>query len=85
MILGNTGKTVFFQSQIEDPEINGLYWRVTEGVESVERLSAKLRKKINERLEIPMGKGYPKTIWPKTIWINFGRTVEVFLTSQNKF
>ena len=65
-VLGNTGKTVFFQSQIEDAEINGLYLRVTEGVE---RLSAKLRKKINDRLE--SGKGYPKTIW-----INFGRTVE---------
>ena len=65
-VLGNTGKTVFFQSQIEDPEINGLYLRVTEGVE---RLSAKLRKKINDRLE--SGRGYPKTIW-----INFGRTVE---------
>ena len=65
-VIGNTGKTVFFQSQIEDPEINGLYLRVTEGVE---RLSAKLRKKINDRLEA--GKGYPKTIW-----VNFGRTVE---------
>ena len=65
-VLGNTGKTVFFQSQIEDAEINGLYLRVTEGVE---RLSAKLRKKINGRLEA--GKGYPKTIW-----INFGRTIE---------
>ncbi len=32
-------------------------------------MSAKLRKKINDRLE--SGKGYPKTIW-----INFGRTVE---------
>ena len=65
-VLGGTGKTVFFQSQIEDPEINGLYLRVSEGVE---RLSAKLRKKINERLK--NGKGYPRTIW-----INFGRTVE---------
>lgn len=46
-VLGNTGKTVFFQSQIEDPKINGLYLRVTEGVE---RLSAKLRKKISDRL-----------------------------------
>ena len=63
-VLGSTGKTVFFQSQIEDAEINGLYLRVTEGVE---RLSAKLRKKINGRLE--SGKGYPKTIW-----INFGNT-----------
>ena len=35
----------------------------------VERMSAKLRKKINDRLE--SGKGYLKTIW-----INFGRTVE---------
>ena len=43
-----------------------MYLRVTEGVE---RLSAKLRKKISDRLE--SGKGYPKTIW-----INFGRTVE---------
>lgn len=65
-VLGGTGKTVFFQSQIEDPEINGLYLRVTEGVE---RLSAKLRKKLANRLE--KGKGYPRTIW-----VNFGRTVE---------
>ena len=65
-VLGGTGKTVFFQSQIEDDEINGLYLRVSEGVE---RLSAKLRKKITDRLE--KGKGYPRTIW-----INFGRTVE---------
>lgn len=65
-VLGSTGKTVFFQSQIEDPKINGLYLRVTEGVE---RLSAKLRKKISDRLE--SGKGYPRTIW-----VNFGRTVE---------
>lgn len=65
-VLGNTGKTVFFQSQIEDPEINGMYLRVTEGVE---RLSAKLRKKINDRLKNERG-------YPRTIWINFGRTVE---------
>ena len=66
-VLGSTtGKTVFFQAQIENPEINGLYLRVSEGVE---RMSAKLRKKINDRLE--SGKGYPKTIW-----INFGQTAE---------
>ena len=65
-VLGGTGKTVFFQSQIESPEIDGLYLRVSEGVE---RLSAKLRKKINNRLE--SGKGYPRTIW-----VNFGRTVQ---------
>ena len=53
VVLGNIGKTVFFQSQIEDPEINSLYLRVTEGVE---RLSAKLRKKLANRLED--GKGY---------------------------
>ena len=52
--------------RFDDPEINGLYLRVSKGLE---RLSAKLRKKINDRLE--SGKGYPKTIW-----INFGRTVE---------
>lgn len=63
-VLGSTGKTVFFQSQIEEDEINGLYLRVNEGVE---RLSAKLRKKLTKRLE--NGKGYPRTIW-----INFGRT-----------
>ena len=57
-VLGGTGKTVFFQSQIESPEIDGIYLRVSEGVE---RLSAKLRKKINNRLE--SGKGYPRTIW----------------------
>ena len=51
-VLGGTGKTVFFQSQIENPEINGLYLRVSEGVE---RLSAKLRKKLTHRLE--NGKG----------------------------
>ena len=38
-VLGGTGKTVFFQSQIESPEINGLYLQVSEGVE---RLSAKI-------------------------------------------
>nr|ULD16035.1 hypothetical protein [Cylindrotheca closterium] len=65
-VLGSTGKNIFFQSQIENPEINGLYLRVTEGVE---RMSAKLRKKINDRLE--SGKGSPKTIW-----VNFGRPVE---------
>ena len=32
-------------------------------------MSAKLRKKISDRLE--SGRGYPKTIW-----VNFGRTVE---------
>lgn len=57
-VLGSTGKTVFFQSQIEDPEINCLYLRVTAGVE---RLSAKLRKKRNDRLK--SGKGYSRTIW----------------------
>ena len=60
-VLGNIGKTVFFQSQIEDAEISGLYLRVTEGVE---RLSAKLRKKINDQLEADQG-------YPKTIWVNF--------------
>lgn len=47
-VLGGAGKTVFFQSQIENPEIDGLYLRVSKGVE---RLSAKLRKKIDSRLE----------------------------------
>lgn len=65
-VLGGTGKTVFFQSQIENPEINGLYLRVSEGVE---RLSAKLRKKLTNRLR--NGEGYPKTIW-----VNFGRTID---------
>ena len=31
-VLGSTGKTMFFQSQIENPEINGLYLWVSEGV-----------------------------------------------------
>jgi len=52
-VFGGTGKTVFFQSQIEDAEINGLYLRVAEGVE---RLSAKLRKKLANRLK--NGKSY---------------------------
>lgn len=45
---------------------SGLYLRVNQGVE---RLSAKLRHKIKNRLD--NGEGYPKTIW-----INFGHTVE---------
>jgi len=65
-VIGGTGKTVFFQSQLEDNESNLLYLRVNEGVE---RLSAKLRKKLTHRLKD--GKGYPRTIW-----VNFGRTVE---------
>lgn len=65
-VLRVTGKTVFFQFQIEDAEINGLYLQVTEGVDC---WSAKSRKKITNRLK--NGKGYPKPIW-----INFGRTVE---------
>lgn len=63
-VIGGTGKTAFFQTIVNHDE--GLYLRVSEGVE---RLSAKLRKKITTRLE--EGSGYPKFIW-----INFGRTVE---------
>lgn len=65
-IIGGTGKTAFFQTIIDDIELKGLYLRVSEGVE---RLSAKLRRKIRTRLE--KGKSYPKFIW-----VNFGRTVE---------
>lgn len=65
-VIGGTGKTGFFQTIITDPELNGIYLRVSEGVE---RLSAKLRKKIKTRLD--ENKGYPRFIW-----INFGRTVE---------
>ena len=65
-VIGGTGKTAFFQTIIDDPELNGLYLRISEGVE---RLSAKLRRKIENRLN--EGKGYPSFVW-----INFGRTVE---------
>ena len=65
-VIGGTGKTAFFQTIVTDRELNGLYLRVSEGVE---RLSAKLRRKIRARLD--EGRGYPKFIW-----INFGRTVE---------
>lgn len=65
-IIGGTGKTAFFQTIIDDISLKGLYLRVSEGVE---RLSAKLRKKIKNRLETNQG-------YPKFIWINFGRTVE---------
>ena len=65
-IIGGTGKTAFFQTIIDDESLNGLYLRVSEGVE---RLSAKLRKKISNRLESNQG-------YPKFVWINFGRTVE---------
>ena len=63
-VIGGTGKTGFFQTIINDPQ--GLYLRISEGIE---RLSAKLRKKISTRLS--EGKGYPRFIW-----INFGRTLE---------
>ena len=48
------------------PKLKGLYLRVSEGME---RLSAKLRRKINTCLE--KNEGYPRFIW-----VNFGRTVE---------
>ena len=63
-VIGGTGKTGFFQTIIDNPQ--GLYLRISEGLE---RLSAKLRKKISTRLS--EGKGYPRFIW-----INFGRTLE---------
>ena len=62
-VIGNTGKTKFFQTIIDDPA--GLYLRVSDGLE---RLSAKLRKKITARLEKNLG-------YPQFIWVNFGRTV----------
>ena len=65
-IIGGTGKTAFFQTIIDDIKLKGLYLRVSEGVE---RLSAKLRRKISTRLE--KNEGYPRFIW-----VNFGRTVE---------
>lgn len=46
-VIGGTGKTAFFQTIIDDPKLNGLYLRISEGVE---RLSAKLRRKIENRL-----------------------------------
>lgn len=64
-VIGGTGKTAFFQTIVDDPEAQGCYLRVSDGVE---RLSAKLRKKITARLEA--NRGYPR--W---IWVNFGRTV----------
>jgi hypothetical protein len=63
-VIGNTGKTVTFQTILDSSQ--GIYLRVSEGVE---RLSAKLRKKIQGRLERKQG-------YPKFIWVNFGRTVE---------
>ena len=51
---------------IDDIKLKGLYLRVSEGVE---RLSAKLRRKISTRLK--KNEGYPRFIW-----VNFGRTVE---------
>ena len=63
--IGGTGKTAFMQTIIDDPYINGIYVKITEGLE---RLSSKVRKKIQARLDD--GRGYPKVIW-----INFGRTV----------
>lgn len=65
-VIGGTGKTAFFQTIVDDPQAQGCYLRVSDGVE---RLSAKLRKRITQRLEA--NKGYPR--W---VWINFGRTVE---------
>lgn len=53
-----------FQTIIDDRQLNGLYLRISEGVE---RLSSKLRRKIENRID----KRYPSFIW-----INFGRTVE---------
>lgn len=40
-IIGGTGKTGFFQTVVDNEKLNGLYLRVSEGVE---RLSTKLRK-----------------------------------------
>lgn len=65
-IIGGTGKNAFFQTSIDDENLNDSYLRVSEGVE---RLSAKLRKKIKSCLELNRG-------YPKFIWINFRRTVE---------
>lgn len=65
-VIGNTGKTAYFQSMIDENKKAGLYLRISEGLE---RLSSKLRKKITKRLED--GNGYPRFIW-----INFGRTID---------
>lgn len=65
-VIGSTGKTAFFQSELDDKAGDGCYLRVSDGVE---RLSSKLRKKINHRLATKQG-------YPKWIWVNFGRTVE---------
>lgn len=65
-VIGGTGKTGLFQTIVDDPEANGLYLKITDGLE---RLSAKLRKKIETRLK--NGQGYPRFIW-----INFGRTID---------
>ena len=65
-IIGETEKIALLQTIIDDTELKVLYLRVSEGVE---RLSAKLRRKIRTRLE--KNEGYPRFIW-----VNFGRTVE---------
>jgi len=65
-VIGGTGKTAFFQTIVTDKKTNGLYLRISDGLE---RLSSKLRKKIDERLK--SGQGYPRFIW-----INFGRTID---------
>ena len=65
-VVGGTGKTALFQTIIGESQLEGCYLRVSEGIE---RLSAKLRKKISNRLENNLG-------YPKWIWVNFGRTVE---------
>lgn len=64
-VIGGTGKTAFFQTIVDEEEANGIYLRISDGME---RLSAKLRKKISLRLK--NGRGYPRFIW-----INFGRTL----------
>lgn len=63
--IGGTSKTAFMQTIIDDPDINGIYVKITEGLE---RLSCKVRKKIQARLD-------DRRSYPKVVWINFERTV----------
>lgn len=64
-VIGGTGKTTALQSIVNDKKYKLISLRISDGLE---RLSAKLRKKIRGRLD--RNEGYPNSIW-----LNFGRTV----------
>jgi hypothetical protein len=64
-VIGGTGKTAGLQALIDEPDLAIMYTKITEGIE---RLSAKIRKRLNYWLE-------EKGAFPRTTWVNFGRTV----------